>query len=238
MLEHDLSPQAAANVAYYGEGEEIERYQREPYHAKRLALAYELLAGGLAPGARCCDLGAGSLAIAHRLHGAGFVPTVVDANEVVVTAARNAGYDAVAADLGSRLPWSDRSFAGVFAGEVLEHLYDPLAFLCECHRILLPGASLVVTTPNLAALQDRVAFLIGKSPRHVDPLHEYLQYHIRPFTVGMLRAAMIRAGFAVTAVKSNYVVLRLGDERRIRSAALAKVMPGLGGSLIAAGVRR
>jgi 2-polyprenyl-3-methyl-5-hydroxy-6-metoxy-1,4-benzoquinol methylase len=40
------------------------------------------------------------------------------------------------------------TFDSVLAGEIIEHLRDPLTFLKECHRILKPGGRLVISTIN------------------------------------------------------------------------------------------
>jgi len=57
-------------------------------------------------------------------------------------------------DLGRPLPLFDQCLRGIFAGEIIEHLFDPELFLSECHRVLEAQGVLVLTTPNLATLQD------------------------------------------------------------------------------------
>jgi 2-polyprenyl-3-methyl-5-hydroxy-6-metoxy-1,4-benzoquinol methylase len=50
------------------------------------------------------------------------------------------------------LPYNFKdSFADtIIAGELIEHLENPLGFLNECHRILKPGGVLIITTPNFS----------------------------------------------------------------------------------------
>ena len=45
-------------------------------------------------------------------------------------------------------PFADERFSAVVAGELIEHLFHPLMFLCECNRVLRPGGRLVLSTPN------------------------------------------------------------------------------------------
>jgi SAM-dependent methyltransferase len=51
-----------------------------------------------------------------------------------------------------RLPYADASFDAVVADSVLEHLDDPLAAVQEWARVLRPGATLLVWSPNRYSL--------------------------------------------------------------------------------------
>ncbi|WP_143133938.1 hypothetical protein [Actinoplanes philippinensis] len=81
------------------------------------------------------------------------------------------------------------------------------------------------------------SILFGASPRQTDALHPYLSAHIRPFTVKSLRRLLKASGFETTEIRSNYVGWQLGDRWR-EWRRPAKLMPGLGGSLIASARRR
>jgi SAM-dependent methyltransferase len=65
------------------------------------------------------------------------------------------------------LPLRDASFDGVFAGELIEHLADPGAGLSEFRRVLRPGGTLVLTTPN----RRRLANVVDRSERPYSPDH-------------------------------------------------------------------
>jgi len=221
----------AANRERYA-GDEVAGYQRDPYHRRRIELAVDLLATGLAAGSVVADLGAGggqnSLLLARR----GLIPVACD----IVPAARQHGLLTVGLDAGGHLPFRDGALAGVLAGEIIEHVYDPALLLRECRRVLRPGGVLVLTTPNLAAAQDRLRFLVGRAPRQVDPFHEYLYLHIRPFTYSLLAHGLRIAGLVPARPLSNYVVwrTRFGE---LRSGWAARRWPTLGGSLAVAAVR-
>lgn len=227
----------AANRARYETPDEVARYTQEPYHRTRLDLAADLMTRGLAragPGP-VVEIGAGGPAFASRLP-AGIRVVPIDIEYQACRALRP--LPAVLADASSGLPLRDGSIAGLFMGELIEHLYDTSQLLTECHRVLMPGGCLVVTTPNLAGLQDRVRMLLGRSPRQVNPFHDYLRLHIRQFTKASLRDALERHGFQTIGIAGNHVVFRWADNGRLRLRWAAKAFPGLAGSLIAAAVKR
>lgn len=73
---------------------------------------------------------------------------------------KSRGYEVVSCDLephypgavtlnaNQRLPFADNTFDVVWCSEVIEHLIDPYFTVAEFKRILRPGGSLVMTTPN------------------------------------------------------------------------------------------
>ncbi len=56
------------------------------------------------------------------------------------------------ADLEQGLPFAPDSFDGILAFDVLEHLEQDDRFLCECFRVLRPGAFLLVGVPAFPAM--------------------------------------------------------------------------------------
>jgi 2-polyprenyl-3-methyl-5-hydroxy-6-metoxy-1,4-benzoquinol methylase len=92
-----------------------------------------------------------------QLHG-------IDFSEFQVAAARSQPYFFAQANVEERIPFDDGSFDVVFCGELIEHLYNPDAFLEECHRVIVPGGHLVITTPNLQAWYNRFLFAAGIQP--------------------------------------------------------------------------
>ncbi|MFI7434911.1 class I SAM-dependent methyltransferase [Micromonospora haikouensis] len=246
----DVSAAAAAreaNSRCYDDGRATLAYVDDPYHAaRRRLIGAALLAavgdpatgdGPGAPAGALLELGPGARSVFDGLPRLRRPTVVADLSWSALAQAPAGRHHPVQLDVTRPLPLADRSVAGVVAAELIEHLYHPGALLAEIARVLRPGGALVLSTPNLATLQDRFRFLFGRSPRQVDPMHRYLHLHIRPFTAQMLRRMLRAAGFVEVSIRSNYVGVHLGRDRWLQSRLLARLFPGLGGSLVASARR-
>jgi SAM-dependent methyltransferase len=80
------------------------------------------------------------------------------------TAAQARGLDVRHGDLNQPLPFDTDSFRCVVGLSVLEHLLKPCAFLGECHRVLEPGGTLVILTPNISTYFTAALILAGRMP--------------------------------------------------------------------------
>lgn len=74
----------------------------------------------------------------------------------------------------------------VVAGEFIEHVNDPLAFLASLRRDL-PGRELVLSTPNGPSAANALMALIGREAQHPD--------HLANFSFKILHTLLLRAGF-------------------------------------------
>jgi len=220
---------APANEAYYA-AEGATDYVTEPYHRARRDIARGFVRSALAelnrPGV-VLEVGPG----AHPLVQSGELPWNTR-SAVMDLFPMPGGEPRVVGNLEQGLPFAARSIDVLVACEVIEHVVETEELLAEFHRVLHPSGRLVLTTPNLATLQDRLRFLLGRSPRQVAPLHRYLRFHVRPFTWSSLAATLSACGFTDHRLRSNYVVWRASDRQIVRSRLLARTCPRLGGSLI------
>ena len=111
-------------------------------------------------------------------------------------------------DLLKRLPFEEGEFDLVNSDCTIEHLLDsPKSLFAEVRRVLRPGGTFLLTTPNLANLSRRIRFLLGRSP-HWD-LREYFDGeahftgHRREFTLSELCELLSWSGFSVTLQKTQ-----------------------------------
>lgn len=157
----------------------------------------------------------------------------IDAAHDSLKTAKSRDILAVCTDASSQLPFENDSFDFVFAGEIIEHIFDTRFFLGEINRVLKTDRYLIITTPNLARLDDRFKLLLGKTPRQTSPLHPYLNMHIRPFTYDSLKNALRATGFSDFTLRSNAFILDLfGKEIKLYSDFFNKHFPTLGSTLI------
>jgi len=108
------------------------------------------------------DAGCASGYIALILLHAGHRVTGIELNPAMAQDARERGVDVIEHDLEQPLPMPPASFEAVHACEVLEHLFNTDGFLRELRRVLVPGGVLILSTPNLNSLANRVRVVCGR----------------------------------------------------------------------------
>lgn len=97
------------------------------------------------------------------------------------------------------LPFADGAFDAVFAGELIEHLVSPAEGLREFARVLKPGGTLVLTTPN----RLRLANVADRSQRPYSP------DHLSELSYDELRQMLPEQGFAVELATGLHLELLL-----------------------------
>jgi SAM-dependent methyltransferase len=103
-------------------------------------------------------------------------------------------------------PYADHSFDVVLMCEVIEHFtHDPLRALHEIRRVLKPGGILILTTPNVARLEN-VARLLSNHNLY-DPYSGYGPYgrHNREYTSTELSELLQFMGFDIDTLFTSDV---------------------------------
>jgi SAM-dependent methyltransferase len=102
------------------------------------------------------------------------------------------------------------SFDAVSLSHTLEHVPDPVTFLCDVRRVMKPGARLAIIVPNVESLSSRVYadyWLALEPPRHL------VNFNRRG-----LATALERAGFSIetltTTPRGSYQVPLFSHSRR------------------------
>jgi ubiquinone/menaquinone biosynthesis C-methylase UbiE len=169
---------------------------------ERFAQRRAFLLAHVAAGQTVLDLGSGAGEFSAALLEAGATPVAVDvaAEALRRAGARVAGLDARLWRDGEPLPADDNSIDVVWAGEVIEHVADVAPWLSELRRVLRPGGTLLLTTPD----HSRATMLaLALSPRRFDAHFEPRSDHVRFFSRRTLAALLDDLGFDVMQLRSR-----------------------------------
>jgi 2-polyprenyl-3-methyl-5-hydroxy-6-metoxy-1,4-benzoquinol methylase len=144
---------------------------------------------------RMLDIGCGDASTLDTLSQLGWQVEGVDFDPAAVDGVARRGFRVQLGTLEAQ-HYPGGTFDAVTASHLVEHIRAPKAFLSECHRVLRPGGTLVILTPNAQSLGHR---RFGRAWRGLEPPR-----HLQVFTAHALDRLAEQAGF---------------HERRLRSSA-------------------
>lgn len=143
-------------------------------------------------------------------------------SEVFESKMKKSQIDIIRLDLDRQdLSFNDKTFQVVLCSEVIEHLDSPSRLIREAHRILVDNGMLILTTPNIARIRNRISFFLhGVSPNICPPgeyspfsSHEWL--HFREYTLEEIHKLLGENGFQV--VESSYLINQHFNESHLRT---------------------
>lgn len=136
----------------------------------------------------------------------------VDYSPVAADLCKQKGYTQVELiDLDRQdLPFEDNYFDLIILSAVLEHIQSPDGMMKQVWKKLKTGGSVVVLTPNISWIVNRVLFLMG---RWDHPLMGGTRGHISYMNKKQLTNAFIAAGFVESDWKNSVVYVAGGAEK-------------------------
>jgi SAM-dependent methyltransferase len=161
------------------------------YRGRRRIIRAELDQLALPAGARVLDAGCGSGRTLQELVGYGEV-SGLELNAEAAELARERSLGEVVTGRLEDLPWDDEAFDLITCLDVIEHVPDDVAALCELKRVCRPGGWLLVTVPAYQALWSH---------------HDQANHHYRRYSRPSLRRAAGAAGWTVDRVSAFNSVL-------------------------------
>jgi SAM-dependent methyltransferase len=186
----------------------------------RLEMKVVELISGIKP-CRALELAPGQGALSAELVRQGHN---VDALDIAPEnfAAERTGVKLTQGNLDQQLPYGDSEFELVVCCEGIEHLEHQYEFARELARVLSPGGTLVLTTPNICNAASRLRFLFtGFYALAVRPSSEFVRNryieHIYPLTFWQLRHILHPAGLNIEKIETDHI--------RRSSLALAPLWP-------------
>ena len=211
-----------------------------PVHTLRVKRIMAMLAA-LPPG-RLLDLGCAQGELGLMALRSGWMVCGLDIDRSNATTARERGLQTALATLAAAFPFAPGAFDCILAAEVLEHLLDTQLLLSECLRLLRPGGSLILSTPNLASLTNRLRLLFGMYPNWMDFKLGWGAGHVRYYTLPVLRQQLHELGFQIawevgTAIEVPLVSRIGGTVFRSLMSFLALRIPSLASGLVILAVK-
>lgn len=154
------------------------------------------------------DVGCDTGYLAEALIAMGCTATGFEINEVTAVEARRRMQRVEVGDLETTNlveVFGAGQFEVVIFADVLEHLRDPLPILSQARQLLKPGGSVIISTPNVAHGDVRLALLQGRfNYTKVGILDET---HTRFFTRDSLVEFVREAGFVVAELRRTIAPL-------------------------------
>jgi 2-polyprenyl-3-methyl-5-hydroxy-6-metoxy-1,4-benzoquinol methylase len=169
----------------------------------------------LAPVDRLLDVGTGAGRVVtfardrcRAVHGC-------DLAQPAAQAARDAGAHSVCADVNEGLPYRSDSFDTVTCLDVVEHVLDPIQLLAETRRVLRPGGTLLLSTPNIRYVRHVARLVVSGEFPHTSPdAFVWGGGHVHYFTRRDLARVLARAGFSSVRFSLNAAQFERSWKRR------------------------
>ncbi len=146
------------------------------------------------PDGRLLDIGCGSGKFLRSMQRLGWQAQGVEFNTSAVQLCRDAGLEIFQGEL-AEAAFPDNHFDLVTARHLIEHIADPKPFIREIFRILKPGGTMVLITPNSQAL--------GRGWFGTNWYANEVPRHLILFAPGNLRQLATQAGFQTVAMRTS-----------------------------------
>lgn len=132
------------------------------------------------------------------------------------------------ADLNNDIPDFGVKFDVIFAGEVMEHLFDDSKFIENTRNLLKQNGFLIITVPNLAFSANRLLMLFGKMP-----VFAFAPYHYHIYNKKVAENLIKEKGFEIVKTISSHLLF---STRRNKFGGIFEILgdifPSFGAHLI------
>jgi len=176
----------------YNDGSDIAQMDKQKVRAVVTAGEItNLIKKGKIKGRRLLDIGSGFGFFLNELKKQGWEVFGCEQNKQANEFAGKTGLK-VYTDLKDEHLWKKNCYDVITLWNVLEHIDNPLGFLCELKQLIANGGAVVIRVPNmlLENITWTMAKLKGKNSPYMD-----LPMHLFGFTVSSLKLLLEKAGY-------------------------------------------
>ncbi|MBI1806089.1 MAG: class I SAM-dependent methyltransferase [Ignavibacteria bacterium] len=186
---------------------------------QRGSAALKMIEGG----DRFLDIGCGEGTLAMQVQNRFKEVHGIDISEDAVRLANQNGVKATRVNLNIEpIPYPDNYFDTVVSLDVIEHVFDPIRFLKEIHRVLRRDGYTIISTPNIRKIQRILELIRGRFPRtSYDPIG-FDGGHLHYFTSKDMKVLLEQHAFTVTLLNG------ICGDRRTWKYRLAVALLGRG----------
>ncbi len=183
-------------------------------------------------GRKLLDVGLGKGIIAKELKN-DFEVIGMELDEECITIARRKGVKVVMGDITEDWPFRANEFDVVIMAEVIEHITNEKFVMGECTRVLKKDGLLVLSTPNVASLVNRLRLLRGRRPFYAGTAGSA---HLRVYEIhDLIKEIFLKPGFKIKRITSSGMTIRLfGHKGYLVNRKICDIFPQFGDRLIVA----
>jgi ubiquinone/menaquinone biosynthesis C-methylase UbiE len=140
------------------------------------------------------DLGCGDGLFSEELIKKGYECYGIDACEEPLKKAKERGVKTIRYNIAEGIPFEDKFFDCIFAGEIIEHFLNTDFILGEMKRVLKDNGFAVITLPNIKDIYVLFSMIFRDKLPYVSHPNDP---HIRNFTYSIAKETLKQNGFKI-----------------------------------------
>jgi 2-polyprenyl-3-methyl-5-hydroxy-6-metoxy-1,4-benzoquinol methylase len=154
------------------------------------------------------DLGCGSGLITKKIKNLGYQVNGLDFSEEAIKKAIANGIDAKICNLDEKIDALDQEYDVVWAGDIIEHVFDPIGLLKEINRVLKSRGILIICIPSDVGLVSRFKILLGYSYQEsIYKKSGYYKHHTF-FNLSLVSFMLNRNNFKIEKINKVLILNR------------------------------
>lgn len=152
------------------------------------------------------DIGCGSGRITKKIQDKGYRVNGLDFSEEAIKKAKQIGITANICNLDNGIMTDSDSYDVIWAGDIIEHVFDPIGLLKESHRVLKNGGVILMTIPSDVGLISRIKILFGQSYQSAMYKNSGYYKHHTFFNINLIKFMLKKAGFKIIRIKKLLII--------------------------------